>query len=57
MNKKIIDMLFSIELKIIHKEELSKKEIDLLKALIHCALIDLGGIEDDNNGIGGKEEI
>ena len=57
MNKKIIDTLFIIENKIIRGEDLNKKEKELLKALIHCALIDLGGIKDDNNGTGGTQEI
>lgn len=57
MNKKIIEMLIKIASKLRKEENLSKKEMDLIQALIQCAINDLGGIKDDNNGTGGKEKI
>lgn len=56
MTKKIIKMLNEIEIKIQLEKKLTKKEKDLIRALIKSAVMDLGGVADDNNGTGGTEE-
>lgn len=56
MTKKIIEMLNKIEIKIQLEKQLTKKEKELIRALIRSAVMDLGGVADDNNGTGGTEE-
>ena len=45
-----------IEIKIQLEKQLTKKEKELIRALIRSAVMDLGGVADDNNGTGGTEE-
>lgn len=56
MTKKIIELLKKIEIKIQLEKKLTKKEKDLLRALIRSAIMDLGGVVNDNNGTGGTEK-
>ena len=51
MNKKVIRILQKIEIKIINNEKLSKKELNLIRALIQCSILDLTGENNDNTSI------
>lgn len=56
MIKKVIKMLQKIEIKIINNEKLSKKEVNLIRALIQCSILDLTGGNNDNTSTGTTEE-
>lgn len=56
MKKKIIKMLQKIEIKIVNNEKLNKKELNLIRALIQCCILDLTRDNNDNTSIGTTEE-
>lgn len=56
MKKKIIKMLNKIEIKIQLEKKLTKSEKDLIRALIRSAVMELGGVINDNDGTGRTEE-
>lgn len=56
MTKKVIEMLQKIELKLVKNQKLNKKELDLIRALIQCSILDLKGGKNDSTSIGTTEK-